>query len=240
MIGVVLAAGKGSRLGNYTTNLPKSLLPLDDDGYTLLDYNIDILNQLHLKKIIVVTGFKSYKIENHISNYNNIELVYNPFWNHCNVLGSLYMALNKIDDDFLFLHADTLAEKSIWEKLVKSKGDMVLPFERKQCGEEEMKIKLREKKVIQITKEMKSEHADGEFLGIAKFKKSTIPFFKYTAERLFKKGDLNHYMESVISEAIKTDKYTICALDIVDSNFVEVDFEEDYIKAKSKFGRIAP
>ncbi|HMC00680.1 MAG TPA: phosphocholine cytidylyltransferase family protein [Flavobacteriaceae bacterium] len=238
MIGVILAAGKGSRLGNYTTDLPKSLLPLNDDGYTLLDYNIGILNQLDLEKIIVVTGFNSLKIENHLNSYDNIEIVFNPFWNHCNVLGSLYLALDKITNDFLFLHADTLAEKLVWENLVKTKGDMVLPFERKKCGEEEMKVLIKDDKVMKITKEMDAENADGEFLGIAKFAKITIPFFKSTAEALFKKGELNHYMESVITEAINEAVYEIKPMDILNANFVEVDFEEDYLRAKNEFGII--
>jgi L-glutamine-phosphate cytidylyltransferase len=236
MIGVVLAAGKGSRLGNYTTDLPKSLLPLNDNNYTLLDYNLSLLSKFNLDKIIVVTGFNSDKIEQHIKKYNNIEVVYNPFWDHCNVLGSLYMALKSINDDFLFLHADTLADRSIWDTLIKAKGEMVLPFERKQCCEEEMKVLLKDNKVIQITKEMDADLADGEFLGIAKFEKSTIPYFKQTAERLFKKGELNHYMESVIQEAINENKFEINAMDILHHNFVEVDFEEDYLRAKKEFG----
>ena len=236
MIGVVLAAGKGSRLGNYTTDLPKSLLPLNDYGETLLDYNLSLLSKLNLEKIIIVTGFNSDKLEAQASKYNNIEFVYNPFWDHCNVLGSLYMALNNINDDFLFLHADTLAVKAIWDKLIKTEGEMVLPFERKQCGEEEMKVLLKDNKVIQITKEMGADLADGEFLGIAKFNKSTIPFFKKTAESLFKKGEFNHYMESVIQEAINQCKFEINAMDILGHNFVEVDFEEDYIRAKKEFG----
>jgi len=238
MVGIILAAGKGSRLGDYTTDLPKSLLPLNDNGDTLLDYNLKLLIKLNLKKIIIVTGFNSYKIEDHITKYKSIDVVYNPFWEHCNVLGSLYMALNMINDDFLFLHADTLAEAPIWRKLLQANGDMVLPFERKPCGEEEMKVLLKDNKVIEITKEMDADKADGEFLGIAKFSKLTIPFFKSTAEFLFKKGELNHYMESVITEAINKNVYQINAMDILDSNFVEVDFEEDYLRAKNEFGKL--
>lgn len=236
MIGVVLAAGKGSRLGDYTTDLPKSLLPLNENNDTLLDYNLNLLSKFELEKIIVVTGFNSNKIEEHIKKYNKIEIVYNPFWNHCNVLGSLYMALKNINDDFLFLHADTLADRSIWENLIKAQGEMVLPFERKQCCEEEMKVRIKDNKVIQITKEMDADIADGEFLGIAKFSEKTIPFFKSTAERLFKKGELNHYMESVIQAAIDENKFQINPLDILNHNFVEVDFEEDFIRAKKEFG----
>ena len=132
MKGVILAAGKGSRLGNYTTDLPKSLLPLNDKGDTLLDYNLNILKKFNLESIIVVTGFNSNKIEEHIvENFaGKVEIVYNPFWDNCNVLGSLYMALNSINDDFLFLHADTLADFKIWEELVAVKGDMVLILPR--------------------------------------------------------------------------------------------------------------
>ena len=212
-------------------------MPLNNNNDTLLDYNLKILSQLELNKIIIVTGFNSKKIEEHVSGYNNIEIVYNPFWDSCNVLGSLYLALNKINDDFLFLHADTLAEKGIWDNLLKTSGEMVLPFERKQCSEEEMKVLLKGNKVVQITKEMNSESADGEFLGIAKFSKNTISFFKLIAEDLFKKRELNHYMESVIQEAINQDKFDIKALDILDYKFVEVDFEEDYNRAKKEFGK---
>jgi len=236
MIGVILAAGKGSRLGNYTVDLPKSLLPLDNEK-TLLDYNLKLLEKLDLKKIIIITGFNSGKIENHVSGYRNIEIIYNPFWDSCNVLGSLYMALDKINDDFLFLHADTLADKEIWDQLVEAKGEMVLPYERKQCVEEEMKILMKDNTIIEISKEIDSNKADGEFLGIAKFSKSTIPFFKSKAEQLFKKGNLNHYMESIIQCAIDEGKFDISVMDILDYNFVEVDFEEDYIRAKSEFGK---
>ena len=238
MVAVILAAGKGSRLGNYTKDLPKSLLPLNKNGDTLLDYNLKMLNTFELKKIIIVTGFNSDKVEHHVKKYSKIEIVYNHFWNYCNVLGSLYIALNYIDDDFLFLHADTLADTTIWNNLLTKKGEMVLPFDRKKCGQEEMKVLVKGTKVIEITKEMDPATADGEFLGIAKFLKNTIPFFKETAETLLKKGELNHYMESVIQEAIDKRKFEVTALDILEHKFIEVDFEEDYLKAKNEFGKL--
>ena len=147
------------------------------------------------------------------------------------------MVLDKINDDFLFLHADTLADKEIWNQLMNANGEMVLPYERKQCVEEEMKILLEDNKIVKISKEIDESKADWEFLGIAKFEKSTIPFFKSKAEELFKEGDLNHYMESIVQCAIDEDKYDISVMDILDHNFVEVDFEEDYIRAKTEFGK---
>jgi choline kinase len=237
MIAVIMAAGKGSRLGEYTTDLPKSLLPLNDKGDSLLDYNLKVLEKLGVNEILIVTGFNSKKLENHIEDNPKVRTVYNPFWNHCNVLGSLYMALPRIKDDFLFLHADTLADFDIWKMLINMSGDMILPFERKSCGEEEMKVVLdNNESLLDITKEVSPEKSQGEFLGIAKFSKKTVPYFKSKSEEFFKEGELNLYMESVIQSAINSDEISIKVMDILDHNFVEVDFEEDYIRAKKLFG----
>ncbi len=236
MIAVVLAAGKGSRLGGYTTDLPKSLLPLNDKNKTLLGYNLELLKNIGISRTIIVTGFRSEQIESYALQYSNIEIVYNPFWNHCNVLGSLYMALGKLTEDFLFLHADTLADEEIWRMLLAKEGEIVLPFQRKNCVEEEMKILMEDEKIVQISKSIDNDLADGEFLGIAKFSRSTVPYFKSKSEELFKLGDLNHYMESVIQAAIDENRFDIEVLDILDHNFVEVDFEEDYLRAKAEFG----
>lgn len=237
MIGLVLAAGRGSRLGSYTDNIPKSLLPLNDSGDTLLDFNLQMLQELNVSKIIIVTGYESEQIEHVAGKYECTQIVYNPFWAHCNVLGSMYMALEHLNEDFLFLHADTLMEKPAWIALKNSvAGDMILPYDGKVCGEEEMKVIIEEGRVTRISKTFDPSLAAGEFVGIALFRKATIPYFKSVSESLFKQGDLNHYMESVIQVSIDSNSHSIVPLDISKFDFVEVDFEEDYLKAKQIFG----
>ncbi|MGC4235763.1 MAG: phosphocholine cytidylyltransferase family protein [Niabella sp.] len=233
MTGVILAAGKGSRLGNHTSDTPKSLLKLNDDQ-TLLDYNIAVLKKLGIEKIYIVTGFNSGKIEEHVKS-DQIECVFNPFWNSCNVLGSLYMVLPYINDDFLFLHADTLVGFEVWEKLFSHEGDIVMPFKRKICGEEEMKVRLDNTgNLLEVNKTMDEKNADGEFLGIAKFSESITPYIKEVSEQLFKTGRLDFYMEAAVEEAIK-DKKGVKAFDIGEAKFIEVDFEEDYLLAQKTF-----
>lgn len=228
-----MAAGKGSRLGNLTLNKPKSLLKLDENN-TLLDYNIYVLKKLGITDIIIVTGFNSFQIENHLEG-QGVKFIYNPFWNHCNVLGSLYLALPYLNDNFIFLHADTLADYSMWINLLQNKKDNILPFKRKKCGEEEMKIKLNiSGNLLFINKTMNSEEATGEFLGIAKFSQNFIDKFKYYAEEIFKNGNLNVYMEEALQRAIE-DGEKIDVMDIGESNFIEVDFITDYKNAISLF-----
>lgn len=236
MIAIILAAGKGSRLSDLTASTPKSLLPLYDD-YTILDYNIDMLHSLGISTIKIVTGFQSLKIEKHVQD-KDIEIIYNPFWNLCNVLGSLYIALPYIDDDFIFLHADTLLERRGWQRLIENPNRNVLPYKKKVCGEEEMKVRLdQNNNLLEISKLMSSETANGEFIGIAKFSKEFVSYFSEKSKGLFQTGELQFYMEAVISEAIK-DAKRMEMIDIEDAKFIEIDFMEDYILAQEEFAAL--
>ena len=95
-----------------------------------------------------------------------------------NVLGSFYMGMDMLDDDFIYLHADTICEPQIFEKLIEMKSDIVLPVDYKPCDDEAMKIKSKDGKIVQITKQMPAEQADGEFIGMASFKRKVIPALK--------------------------------------------------------------
>ena len=65
--------------------------------------------------------------------------MFNKQWSNTNVLSSFCLAIPHINDDFIFLHADSLIEIGIYKKLRK-KNEIILPFKKRKCGYEEMKI----------------------------------------------------------------------------------------------------
>ena len=59
-IGVILAAGKGTRMFPFSERYPKPILPIG--GKPLISYQLESLNTLGIKKVIIVIGHLGYEI----------------------------------------------------------------------------------------------------------------------------------------------------------------------------------
>lgn len=130
------------------------------------------------------------------------------------------------------MHADTICDSSIFERLIKSESDITLPVEFKECDEEAMKICRENGKIVRITKQMPIDIAEGEFIGIAAFKKITIPVLKETAKSILAEGKFESYFEAAIQKMLDETDFKISAIDIGNTFWSEIDFEEDYQRAK--------
>ena len=64
MKGIILAAGRGSRLGDATEALPKPLMPVGDK--VCIDFAITALRPV-VSEIIVVTGYRAESVEAHLA-----------------------------------------------------------------------------------------------------------------------------------------------------------------------------
>ena len=242
MQAIILAAGLGSRLGNLTKSTHKTLLPLNNKE-TIIENTIKKLVHCGIAEIIVVTGYLSHKIDEEILKLSNkycvkIQSVYNPFWNSCNVLGSFFIGLNKIHNDFIFIHADTLFDKKILTDLIKHEGN-ILAISKKKVGDEEMKVWINNDSgnLIKVSKIGEANDALGEFTGVAKFNYSTKDIFLRSIYKLSKEeGHLDLYMESAIQYDLENHNEMKIQLLIFDNlNTIEIDFEDDYNEAKSIF-----
>ena len=79
MKGIILAAGRGSRLGRYTDDRPKSLITLG--GKTLMQRSLDNLRAAGFEEVVVVVGYRHTMLEELISRHfppDFYKIVLNP------------------------------------------------------------------------------------------------------------------------------------------------------------------
>lgn len=229
MQAIIMAAGKGSRLGSLTAGKPKSFVEIK--GKKLIDYNLKLLKKYDVDEIIIVTGYQCEAFEELTRDMKNVKFVYNPFYEMMNVLGSFYMGMDMLNDDFIYLHADTICEPKIFEKLVRMEADVILPVDYKTCDDEAMKVRSENGQVVQITKQMPNEMAEGEFIGMAAFKKKVIPALKEKTKQLMKEKAFTEYFESAIQRLIDEERFDIKTVPTDGAFWAEVDFIEDYERA---------
>lgn len=232
MQAIIMAAGKGSRLGGLTAGEPKSFVEIK--GKKLIEYNLQLLRRFGADEIVIVTGYQCEAFEELTKDMKDVRLIFNPFYEMVNVLGSFYMGMEALHDDFLYLHADTLCEPVIFEKLVKFEADAVLPVEYKQCDEEAMKVRSENGRIVEITKRMPLEAAEGEFIGIASFRREVIPALKTKTKQLMKEKEFSAYFESAVQRLIDEEKFRIEAVSTEGAFWAEIDFMEDYENASAR------
>lgn len=225
-----MAAGKGSRLGDITNNKPKSFIEIE--GKKLIEYNLDMLKKYGIEDVVIVTGYMAEEFEKLLSNRKGIRFCFNPFYDTTNVLPSFWFGQEQLNDDFIYMHADTLCDTDIFEELLEHDGEIVLPADFSPCDEEAMKVKLINDEVKLINKTMDPESADGEFIGIAKITKKCIPAIKSVTDQIMKEQRFSSFFEVALQEIINKNLCKVTTIPTRDKFWCEIDFEEDYERAK--------
>ncbi len=231
---VIVAAGLSSRLYPLTTDLPKGLLNVGDKG--LLQRSINILKFYGIEDIAVVVGFEKEKIINSLG--SQVTYIFNPFYKHCNNMGSLWFAKNFINNEpFIYLHGDIIYNEKIFENSKKhfdlNANDIELVTDFDFFDEESMKVRITDQKyLIESKKEIDLKKAHGEWIGLSFIRRTKI-LFNYFEKIMFEQG-LNFYDTHAFTQMAK-DGYKIYCSSTEKHPWVEIDFIYDYQKAKELF-----
>ena len=93
MQAIILAAGMGKRLGEYTKNNTKCMVPVN--GVPLIDRLLTQLSRLPLKRVVLVIGYEGQKLKDYVgSEYKGLKIEYvnNPIYDKTNNIYSLALA----------------------------------------------------------------------------------------------------------------------------------------------------
>lgn len=238
MQAVLLAAGVGNRLGNFTKNLPKSLIPLN--GRPILDYVLRTILALPLEELIVVGGFAYEKMAEHLKGQDSrIHLLENEKFRKGSIL-TLCKALPFIRGEFFLFNADHIYSFSILPRLLKKREIVeglfaACDFDR-PLGEDDMKIrKNAEGALTDIGKTLNP--FDGGYTGITYCSDRTLRFYQKAAQDILKSTQGQGVVEDVLRRLISMGHPPrIC--DISNIPWLEVDTQEDLKKAKKDLQKL--
>lgn len=130
---IILAAGRGSRMKELTSNRPKCLLELA--GRPLLHWQIDALRAAGVERLLVVTGYQGQRLREQADQWHFVTAD-NPAWAQTNMLSSLLCANDFANDCFakgakclIVSYADIVYAAGHVTSLAKSKEDITITYD---------------------------------------------------------------------------------------------------------------
>ena len=123
MQAIILAAGMGRRLGEYTKDNTKCMLPVN--GVRLIDRLLTQLSKLNLKRVVIVIGYQGQNLKDYIGDrYNGqlkIEYINNPDYDKTNNIYSLALAKEQLqEDDTLLVESDLIFDEGMFTLLLEN------------------------------------------------------------------------------------------------------------------------
>ncbi len=230
MRGVILAAGRGSRLNGVASDSPKCLV--EAGGMTLVERQIRVLRRAGLEEITVVVGCQAERVRRVCG--RGITYVENAQYSQTNSMYSLWMARPLLYEGFVVLNCDVLFHPVLLDDLLTARHENALLLGYREAdgtpfGEEEMKVRVRCGRVTDMSKAMDPADADGENLGIVKFGPRGAAALVEIMDRLIDAGGVRDWAPRAFAEFAKT--HPLHAIGTRGLPWIEIDFPEDYQRA---------
>lgn len=167
MRAVILAAGFGSRL---RAAVPKCLIRFSS-GRCLLDYQLAELSRvMEPHRVHIVVGFRKELV---LDAAPGCTFVYNERFDRTNTARSLLRAVERLDDDVLWMNGDVYADPGMITRVAAAEGNVVLADTARVADEEVCYTTGADGTIRRLAKGLAG--AEGEALGINKVTRAALP-----------------------------------------------------------------
>jgi choline kinase len=228
MKAIILAAGRGKRLDSIRGDDPKCLIKIG--GISLIERQLHALRIVGLHDIVVVVGFGA----DHVRQQCGPEITYieNERHDHTNSLFSLWLTRHLLSEGFVVLNADVLFHTQMLVDLIFAQREdaLLISYQGFEIrSDEEMKVKVRQNQVVDISKQMDPVEADGENVGIVKFGPAGAALLIEQMDKLVAAGNEKAWAPRAFREfAVLRPLYAVSTSGYP---WIEIDFPEDYSRA---------
>lgn len=247
MKAIILAAGRGSRLGRYTEKIPKAMLKIA--GKSILQRQIECFRDVGITDISIVKGYKGETVD-----IKGVKYYWNEDFNNTNMVVSLMAAVSEFTDDVIISYADIMFDPILLTQIINSVGDAIvlvdsnwkkywtLRYGTIDYDLESLVIDNADN-IIEIGRlDASAKDMMARYIGILKFSKSCIQDVVKIANKasidfydmpwkFSGKTYANAYMTDLL-QALLDEGIQVKASKVV-NGWIEIDSESDYEKVQS-------
>ncbi|MEZ4392602.1 MAG: phosphocholine cytidylyltransferase family protein [Polyangiales bacterium] len=231
-VGVILAAGLGSRLRPLTDDRPKCLMSLGDE--TILGRAVRQLAALGVRQLVVATGYEAARVREalrdapmavsfaHCADYASTQ-------NSVSLLRALEAAP---PGDFIKLDGDLVLPSALLAMALEGERSTVLLDDRAPPREEAMKALCEGDRALRFGKGLDPARCRGESLGVERFVAADRDGVLAALREAEAAGETGLYYEEVYDRAI-AGGVALYARSIGDARWTEVDDHDDLGRARA-------
>ncbi len=243
MQAVILAAGMGRRLGEFTANNTKCMVEVN--GERLIDRMLRQLSQHDLSRIVIVVGYEGKKLKDYVSErYPELGILFveNRVYDKTNNIYSLWLARDYLmEEDTLLLESDLIFDDGILSAAVESDYPTLALVSKYESWNDGTMVTIDDdNNIVNFISKKAFNYADTEFyyktVNMYKFSRDFIvnhylPFLEAYLNVL---GN-NEYYEQVLRVITLIDGAGLKALPVSGMKWYEIDDVQDLRIAETMF-----
>lgn len=238
MNGIILAAGRGSRMKGFTEDYPKCLNRVGKS--TMLDYQVSALKEAGIANIVIITGYKADMLAQ-----AGDQVFHNADWKETNMVSSLLHAEEIFHEPAIVSYSDIIYGRDVVSKLVRQDKEIVVVYDEEWKGLWQKRFKDpltdaesfvidSEKRIIEIGQKVKDlKEIQGQYTGLIFFSEKGFSWIKdFTScqdKEIIKRMDMTTLLRLLIMEGKPIHGMPI------KGGWCEIDSAEDLDLANSMF-----
>jgi choline kinase len=222
MKAIILAAGAGRRLG---AAVPKCML--DVGGMSIIHRQVAAMSAEGIDEFVIVVGYEQDRVREHMAGCpGRFSFVFNERYASTNTIYSLYLARTHLAGACWDANADVVFDRRLIRRLAAEPAGTALAIETHACGEEEVKVIVRDGRIARIGKKLPPGEATGEFIGVARFDDNVAPALaRALADLVERQNVVSDYFERAVDRLCS--EFPLTPVDITDLPCHEIDFPSD-------------
>lgn len=220
---VILAAGRGSRLGE---GIPKCLVKLGSRA--LIHHQLDALRAAGIDEVCIVVGYGADRVRAALG--ARCHYIDNPRFDETNSLYSLWLTREWVRGPFLQINCDLVAHPKIYLRLLSVAGTALAYDSFSGDGNEHMKVVIRNGLLKDISKKLDPARSCGENMGLLKYDRDAARMLFEEADALIAGGEERSWAPAAVARLAR--RLPVHCVDMAGLPWAEIDFVEDVLYAR--------